>query len=177
MVGYCPVMSPLRLGAQTGACVKARVKRAPLLGERVEVRRDGVRVAVAAEVRRDVLGDDPDDVRPLGRGDRGGCHDSSDQRDGIILIGKVRANFRAEGTLIFRTKGCALASRIGSASVRYQGCRKDGEAMRRNSRRRRCCSSAPGNTCRSPLAEALCKVRLARPARRAGSASWKPRVS
>ena len=58
-------MRPDRLGAQTGACVKHAGEPRPLRREPVEVRGDRVRVAVAAEVGADVLGHDPDDVRPL----------------------------------------------------------------------------------------------------------------
>ena len=35
----------------------------PLCGEAVEVRRDCIRVAVTAEVRRNIFGNDPDDIR------------------------------------------------------------------------------------------------------------------
>ena len=66
-----PVMMAERLGEQTGGVAKARVEARALRGEPVEVRRDGVGIAVAAQVGADILGADPQDVGPAERRGRG----------------------------------------------------------------------------------------------------------
>ena len=46
-----------------GAMGECSREACPLCGEAVEVRRDRIRVAVTAEVRRNIFGNDPDDIR------------------------------------------------------------------------------------------------------------------
>ncbi len=49
--GYIPVITPLRTTAHTPAGVKARSNRTPSARQPVEIRGDGVRVAVTTQVR------------------------------------------------------------------------------------------------------------------------------
>src|SRR5205085_2797550 len=72
----------------------------PFAGEPVHVRRDGVRVAVATELRTHVLADDPDDVRPRrvggpGAGRAGGEPGADEEQE--------RPDERAERAIEHRT--------------------------------------------------------------------------
>lgn len=64
-------MMAVRAGAQTGAFDHARLKIIPLRRERVDVRRPGQRIPVAAHVGSVILAGEPEDIGPVGRGERG----------------------------------------------------------------------------------------------------------
>ena len=61
-----PVMNALRLAEQTGAVVKnLRVANA-LLGQAVEIGRRDFLGPIATQVRTEIFGDQPEDIRPIG---------------------------------------------------------------------------------------------------------------
>ena len=114
-----------RSGGRADGCVgEGRVVPNALCGELVQVRRRGIRVAVTAERRADVLGADPDDVRPgralprrlgapgpLGHGHRGGA-----RADGLQKVSPLDARcFHGPSLPIL------WGFRIRYGRVRFQG--------------------------------------------------------